>query len=236
MLLLAFDSTTSACSAALWRGGNVLSRDYQEMNRGQAERLMPMIVSVLGQSGCAFADLDALAVTVGPGSFTGLRVGLGAARGLALALDIPVVPVTSLEAVALAAIRAVAADGSKPGDVLAAVETKRSDIYVQRFYASMEPKSRPEALMPEAILTTLVAGLAGVAGDASSRLAAAGTASGVDLPRIERVGAPDAAFVAELAADRVGRDGLPARAQRPSPLYIHPPRATVPSHGGRLRP
>ena len=162
MKLLAIDTATRACSAAVWVDGQVVAQRFEEMARGQSEALMPMVTEVMAEAGVAFDALDLLAATVGPGAFTGLRIGLAAARGMALALSIPCVGVTTLEAVA---------DGVPPAEregrnVLAALDAKRADLYVQLFSSDLEPLSEPEALMP-ADLTRLVSGAAVVVGDAA---------------------------------------------------------------------
>jgi tRNA threonylcarbamoyladenosine biosynthesis protein TsaB len=100
MRVLGLDSALTACSAALWQDGEILARRMEVMPRGQSEALMPMAVAVMGEADLAFEELDRLGVTVGPGSFTGLRIGLAAARGMAVALRLPLVGVTTLEAVA----------------------------------------------------------------------------------------------------------------------------------------
>ena len=102
MLLLAIDTAGPDCAVALARSGaggaEILVRASERIGRGHAERLMPMIEAALRRSASVdFADLDRIAVTTGPGSFTGVRVGIAAARGLALALDIPAVGVGSLD-------------------------------------------------------------------------------------------------------------------------------------------
>jgi len=98
--ILAFDTALGACSAAVWADGLVLARAFEPRSRGHAEALLPMIEAVLAEAGLRLDALDRLAVTVGPGSFAGTRVGLAAARGLALATGLPLVGVTTLEAVA----------------------------------------------------------------------------------------------------------------------------------------
>ena len=102
MIVLAIDTACSACSAALARDGVVVAARSEAMARGHAEALMPMVQAVMAEARIAWADLELVAVTNGPGSFTGLRTGLAAARGIALAQGIPVAGVTTLEAVAAA--------------------------------------------------------------------------------------------------------------------------------------
>src|SRR5262245_36705535 len=98
--ILALDCSGAACSAALWRQGVLAAHRYRAMTRGHAEALMPMLAETVAQAGETFHSLTAMAVTVGPGAFTGIRVGLAAARGIGLAAAIPVVGVTTFAAVA----------------------------------------------------------------------------------------------------------------------------------------
>ncbi len=102
MLILAIDTALDACAAAVLdtTTSKVIALESQAMKRGHAEALMPLIARVMKESGVAFDALDRIAVTTGPGSFTGLRVGLSAARGIGLAAGKPVVGVTTLSAYA----------------------------------------------------------------------------------------------------------------------------------------
>lgn len=98
-LVLSFDTSAAHVAAALLCGDQILARKVEEMKRGQAERLMPLLEEVVSEGGKSFADLDAIGVGVGPGNFTGIRISVSAARGLALGLGIPAVGVNSFDAI-----------------------------------------------------------------------------------------------------------------------------------------
>ena len=212
MNLLAFDSAQAACSAAVRRDGTLAARRFAHMERGHAEALMPMIVAVLADAGIGFPALDAVAVTIGPGSYTGIRVGLAAAKGIALARSIPLIGVTTLEAVARAA------RDQRPGaPVLVVLETKRADLYVQGFTADLAPLAPPAAIAPDAVR---VPPGALIVGDGALRLKQH-IAGRSDLTFADGDGIVDAAVVAAIAAER-GPSG-PV-----SPLYLRPPDVTMP--------
>lgn len=221
MRILAIDCATAACSVAVWMDGAVLAVERAELARGQAEALVPMIERVRAASGFAFADLDRLAVTVGPGHFTGLRSGLAAARGLALATGLPLIGVTTLDAVAAG----VPAE-EREGRVLAvALDSKRADAYVRTYAADLTPLAAPQGRLPAdyaAELMALPTSLFVVAGDAADGLATALEARGALVVRSTAVPRPDAAIVAALAA--VG----PVPVVPPAPLYVHPVETTSP--------
>ncbi len=124
MLLLAIDTAGPSCAVAVARDNTILAQISEEIGRGHAERLMPMIEAVLGEAAVAFRDLEGIAVTTGPGSFTGVRVGIAAARGLALALDIPPIGIGSLDALAFPVTRARDA-----GTVVAVLDARRDEVY-----------------------------------------------------------------------------------------------------------
>jgi tRNA threonylcarbamoyladenosine biosynthesis protein TsaB len=224
MNILALDTATSACSAALWRDGMVLAHRFAIMPRGQSEALLPMVRDVMRQSGCGFPDLGLIAVTVGPGAFTGLRIGLAAARGMALASGVGCLGLTTLEAVAHG-VPGAERDGVP---ILVALESKRADIYAQVFSADLAPLGSPQALLPEDLARVVPPGTVRVVGDAAERTAAVLAASGVDAVPSTAIGVPDAATIAGLAADRADQaTGMPR------PLYLRPPDVRVPATARR---
>ena len=120
--LLAFDTSAASCAAALLFSDRIILRD-EPMAKGQAERLLPMLEEVLAEGGLVWRDLKAIAVGTGPGNFTGVRISVAAARGLALGLGIPAVGVTRLEAVAY----------GLPRPIRVIEDARRSEVYVQDF-------------------------------------------------------------------------------------------------------
>jgi tRNA threonylcarbamoyladenosine biosynthesis protein TsaB len=210
MLVLGLDTSTSACSAAVWRDGAVVARRLRAMARGQSEALVPMIAEVLAEAGVAAAQIDLVAVTVGPGAFTGLRIGLAAARGLALAAGVPVAGVSTPVAVA-AAVPEVERAGRA---LLVAVESKRDEIWVQGFDAQLTPLGPVAALKPEAA-AALIEGPLVVAGDAAALV----LAHRADALAASSPGWPDAGVVAALAAA--------GSRLAPEPLYLRPADVTV---------
>lgn len=214
MIVLAIDTSTSACSAALWRDGTVLARRLRDMARGQSEALIPMVAEVMAEAGLDFAALGLLAVTVGPGAFTGLRIGLAAARGLALASGLPLAGVSTPLAVA-AAVPVAERVGRT---ILVAIDSRRDEAWVQAFAADLTPLGDVAALLPQQA-AALVTGSVVLTGDAASVLADLLP----DAVMASSSGWPDAALVAELAASQWGK----GQSLAPEPLYLRPPDVTV---------
>ena len=125
-VILGFDTSAAHCAAALLSDGRIVAERFEAMEKGQAERLMPMLEAVLAEAGLAWADLTALAVGTGPGNFTGVRIAVAAARGLALSLGVPAIGVTRLEALA----------HGLPRPVTVIEDARRGEIYVQAFTAA----------------------------------------------------------------------------------------------------
>lgn len=128
MILLAIDTASTLCSACVYDAGagRELGRSVEDIGKGHAERLMDVIAAALGASGKTYADIGAVAVSIGPGSFTGIRVGVAAARGLALALKVSAHGVTTLSAIAEEARAAW-----PTRRILASIDAKRDEIYVE---------------------------------------------------------------------------------------------------------
>src|SRR3978361_1861901 len=128
MLILAIDTALEACAAGVLDtdAGELIAMESLAMKRGHAEALMPLIGRVMKDSGIAFATLDRIAVTTGPGSFTGLRVGLSAARGIALAANKPVVGLTTLTAYAAPVVR----ETCEP-PIISAIDARHDHVYFQ---------------------------------------------------------------------------------------------------------
>jgi len=217
--ILAVDTALGACSAALTDDGRVLAREHQQMVRGHAEALAPMVQRIMNEASCAFSALDRIAVTTGPGTFTGQRVGLAFARALGLAVKKPVIGITTLDVMAAEAI------GGAGGGAwsVAAADAKRGEIYLGA--RSREATILPPMLIP---LASAVSELARLAQENGSNAVVAGTAAEmlIALPHAMHlsdslVRQPDAVWVAHLAMSE--RAGPP-----PKPLYLRPPDAKLP--------
>ena len=139
MKVLAFDAATTCCSVACWFEGNILASSELLEERKQSEKLISMIVDTMVRADFTFASLSVIAVTYGPGSFTGVRIGLAAARGLAMASNLPLEGVTTLEALAAApSLRE-----SENRIICASIDARRNQIYGQLFDENHIPLSTP---------------------------------------------------------------------------------------------
>jgi tRNA threonylcarbamoyladenosine biosynthesis protein TsaB len=212
--ILALDASLARCSAALWGDGKLLAHRSQPGDRGHASALPPMAATVLAEAGARAADLDAVAVVVGPGGFTGLRAGLALAQGIALGAGLPVIGVTTGEALAAALPEALRAGR----EVWSAVDNRRGRLVLERFAPGAKVPMGP----PEVFAVTELPQSSGrvvAVGDAAPVVAAQLAARGVDA-MLSDLSLPDAAAAARVAAHRLaGR--LPPLAARP--LYVEPP-------------
>jgi tRNA threonylcarbamoyladenosine biosynthesis protein TsaB len=210
----------SACSVAVWQDDEVLAESSEMMVHGQAERLVPAIEQALKVSALTYADLDRIAVTVGPGSFTGVRVGLATARGLGAATDLPVIGILTTEVIALEARR------GKNQPVAVAIDARRAEVYLQCFTRNGDQVDEPTCLLPEAAAAQLGDEDWVIAGDAAEIIL-----SHMKKPHdIADEKIVNAVTLAAMAAERL----IPETG--PRPVYIRPPDAIVPQNGGQLRP
>lgn len=233
MRILAFDTAGGGCSACLWQNGTVLAETRQSMDRGQAEALVPLLSSLMAECGFDWPSLDRVAVTVGPGSFTGVRVGLATARALALAADLPVVGVSTLDL--FAAMARDCRDTALPpaAALMALVDARRDDFYCQVFSATtLAPITTPDSLPPEQLpaLAASLSELGPIYGCGDARSLLENSLAEPFLAGWLGPGIADPVVLAQLASQR------PTPAEPPSPLYIRPPDAALPVNGGQLRP
>lgn len=230
MKILALDTATAACSVAVMCDGAIRAHRHVTMERGHVEALMPMVEQAMTVARLAYTDLDLLATTVGPGTFTGLRVGLAAVRGMALATRLPIVGVTTLEALA----RGVPRQARTGRAVVAAIDARRGEVYTQAFAADLTPLDEPRVVYPEVAVAALPEGPVVLVGDGAEIVAArlARPRYGITIAPAPRL--PDAAHVAALAAERFDADATRPR-RTPRPLYLRPPGARLPGPAGERR-
>jgi tRNA threonylcarbamoyladenosine biosynthesis protein TsaB len=218
MRVLAFDSSGGGCSAAALSGDRVLATESAPMLRGQAEHLVPMIARVMGVAGLGFGELDLIAVTLGPGAFTGVRIGIATAQGLALATGAPALGLGSFEAIA-AALPAGLLEGRA---LLVAIESRREELYLHAFDGARRPLGEGALVAAEHWRSTAPPGPLVLAGDGATRLAPALGDSDITIaPGRSDI---DAAALARLAVER-WRAGY--RTERLVPRYLHAPDVTV---------
>ena len=232
MNIIALDTVASACSVAVFSDGKKVCNSRKELERGHAEVIIPMMKEAISSVSFKFLDLDLIAVTVGPGSFTGIRVGLATARSLSVAANVPVLGVTSFEAVA-ASITEKEWAGIP---VLIALETRRDDLYLQMFNEARAPLGEPEAV-GRADIISYVSHQLGlqtnilIAGDGAERaVSEIGDGSERFKCRLAScLAGPDAIWVAEIAQEShlFGYKCLPAE-----PFYLRAPNVRLPTKSG----
>jgi tRNA threonylcarbamoyl adenosine modification protein YeaZ len=218
MNILALDTGMGACSAAVLRadGEPKLFARQDVMARGHAEALMPMVAEVMAEAGLNFSDLDLIAATTGPGSFTGVRIAIAAARGLALVTHAKLFGTDSLTVMAKAAL----ADGLTPeGPYAVAVDARRGMLYFGRFDAAGQKREGPLLIAPDDAAMALPHDLHIAVGSGATLFAEAAAQRGhrieARLPELQ----PRAASLAEIAF--ASGETVPAL----KPLYLRPPDA-----------
>ncbi len=219
-MILAIETGLGAASVALLRGAECVARATAPHAHANASDTLPMIEHVLAEGGASFDTLDALAVGIGPGSFTGIRIGLAAARGLALATGLPLVGIGTLEAAAMAA------EADRESPLLVMIDAMRGQVYGQSFAferGTPLPLSAPELLDAEGVRAWLQhwpqkpVPIAGNAGDwLNTHVPEHGTQ--------RRGGLPDAAIIGRMAQEKLRGGDLPPAL----PIYVRPPDAKLP--------
>lgn len=214
MIILAIDTSASLCAASVHdTSAGEMGRSVRDLGKGHAEHLMAVIDEALAQADMTYADLDRLAVSVGPGSFTGIRVGVSAARGLALALNIPAIGVTTLEALALEARQTNAGR-----NVLAALDGGRGEIHAALYGPDgyeLAPAAAIDLETASEIVTRANAIVVGTAADAINAVAG----GGLDISGRQAT--------ADIAAYAVLGLAKPDTGTRPTPLYLRSADAKV---------
>ena len=213
--ILAFDTSAAHCAAAILHGDAIVAEKIALMGRGQAEHLMPMLEELLAEAGLVWKDLDVLAVGIGPGTFTGIRISVAAGRGLALALGIPTIGVSNFEV-----MRDPTGPGAHPAEIVS-IEAPRGAAYVQHFRYG-KPQSAPRLIDPESppddLRLPMNMRVRGYRADdiAGPFGAEASDAVLEDIPR----------RIARIAEWRLLQGEDPVRA---APLYVRPADAAPPS-------
>jgi tRNA threonylcarbamoyladenosine biosynthesis protein TsaB len=216
MRLLAIDTALAACSAAVLdtASGGILASESLPMLRGHAEALIPLLGRVMQQSGLAFADLDRIVVTTGPGSFTGLRVGIAAARGLGVATGVPVAGVSTLSAYAAPYL---GADDRSP--VIAAIDARHGHVYLQVFAPGGRTLIAPRLAPLQDAVHAASDTAACIAGSAAQAVADNLPETAPAPATIDARQAPDIGWVAQIGAV------APETASPPKPQYLRAPDA-----------
>jgi tRNA threonylcarbamoyladenosine biosynthesis protein TsaB len=219
MLILAIDTALDACAAAVLDtgSGKLVARESQAMKRGHAEALMPLIARVMKQSGVSFAALERIAVTTGPGSFTGLRIGLSAARGIALAADKPVIGLTTLTAFAAPV---VAENAEQP--VMSVIDARHDHVYFQVVSGNGSSLVSARVAPIAEALDTSRFGAPHLVGNAAGMLADRWPADTAAPFKVDAQPAPDIDWVAWLGA-AASPNTASAR-----PFYLRAPDAKLP--------
>ena len=211
MILLALDTSANFCSAVLYdcEQGKILSHKSEDIGRGHAERLMGLLAEVLETAELEYKDVDRIAAVCGPGSFTGIRVGLATARGLALGLNIPVIGINALEAIAFQHNNN---EDKAETPIVVALDAKRDEVFAQIFSSSGEHLTTPQAVALDQI--------GGFMPDYPFRIAGSGSQA-----IINAMGEQSCEFVSDQTATSIEyvaklADQIPDDSNKPSPLYL----------------
>jgi tRNA threonylcarbamoyladenosine biosynthesis protein TsaB len=234
MNILAIDTSMQACSVAVLANGDKrqISCVYEEIERGHAERLLLMVDETLVKSGLDIKHIGQFAVSRGPGTFTGVRIGIAAARGLALACKKPLIGVGTLQILAARVLfeqpnLAAQPQNGKVRHLGIAVDARRGEIYWQSFDLTGKPLSEPLALTPQTVASLIEkSGHSYVlAGSGVQLIAPLLTKAAIPFTTAHNSLQPDAARLAEIIAELPHSDSSPR--QSASPLYLRPADAKI---------
>ena len=211
MILLALDTSANFCSATLYDcgQGKILSSKSEDIGRGHAERLMGLLAEVLESADLEYKDVSKIAAICGPGSFTGIRVGLATARGLALGLSIPVIGINALEAIAFQQNNN---GNNAETPIVVALDAKRGEVFAQIFSSSGEHLTTPQAVSIDQISDFMPDQPFHIAGSGSQAIINAFGEQSCEV--ISDQTAASIKYVARLAAQ------MPDDLNKPSPLYL----------------
>lgn len=222
MNILGLDTSLDVCSVALRSDGHLAAEHIDRQAKGHAERLLPMLQQVVADARLTLGDLDVLGVAIGPGLFTGVRVGIATVRGLRMVLGVPAIGVSTLHAIALGALRAGAVGGGSR--ILVANDARNGEAYVQSFAAGAVPEHAPELLSYRDAITRPAPGTI-VLGSAAALFAARS-----DVPLVAGWEHAQARVVAEIAEAQASAPGF-CDPGAPSPLYVRAPHARTMDDG-----
>ncbi|SRR6266446_5356899 len=213
MRVLAIDTALKACAAAVLDAatGTIVASETLAMQRGHAESLMPLVARVMDTAGVEFDELDRVAVTIGPGSFTGLRVGIAAARGIALATGKPAVGLSTFAAFAAPHI-----SRGEQATVIVAVDARHDQVYLQIFASCGRTLVAPRVATHRDAVRAAISGPAVVVGSGAQLLAAVWPPEQLP-PLLDARDAPDIAWIARLGA------AAEATRDLPKPFYLRRP-------------
>ena len=218
--LLALDTCGPRCAAAVFEAhGDALTvraEDAIPMERGHAEAVVPMAGRVMADAGIDFPGLDCIAVTVGPGSFTGVRIGIAAARGFALAHVIPMAGIGVLDAIA-ETVRSASPGVREP--LAIALDARRGEVYLQSFADGGGALDEPIAIIPGDAVSHIPQGCRRIAGSGAAMIQEAAAPWGRAFSIVSDDAAPSLRSIARLALNRSGERGPPF------PVYLRPPDA-----------
>ena len=220
--VLAFDTTTSSCAITIWQNHQILAEEQRFIDRSHAEVLVPLIEAVLFEANLSYQELDLLAVTTGPGAFTGIRIGLATARSLAVVCNLPLIGITNFEAL----VNAIPESERMGCKILVVLETKRSDFYICMYDEYLSVLVEPRTIDGPGLGSLMLKGTLLLTGDAIERALPFLQVPGLQVVKSMSEYFVNPGIVAELA---VGIMGSGLVLDKPLPFYLKPPDVNLPN-------